>query len=117
MKDPDCLFCKIIDGKIPSTKIFENQHVLGFKDLRPEATVHYLFIHKNHSADVNDLVQIEPQQLIHIFTAIKEVSEKEKLSKNGFRVVTNQGANAGQTVFHTHFHLVGGEPLGHFGAN
>jgi len=116
MKDADCIFCKIVDGEIPSTKVFENETVFAFKDLHPNASHHYLIIHKDHTKDVNDLVINEPKQLAEIFLVIREVSQNEGLDKSGFRVVTNQGSNAGQTVFHTHFHLLGGEPLRGFGS-
>jgi histidine triad (HIT) family protein len=116
MKDENCIFCKIVDGKIPSTKVFENEKVFAFKDLHPSASHHYLFIHKGHTKDVNDLVMNEPEQMAEIFLAIREVSQKEGLDKTGFRVVTNMGANAGQTVFHTHFHMLGGEQLRGFGS-
>lgn len=112
----DCIFCKIIEGKIPSTKIFENANVIGFKDLRPQAAIHQLFIHKSHSKDVNELSQNDPAQLADLFEAMRLYSEQEGLTKDGFRIVTNLGPNAGQTVFHTHFHLLAGEPLGHFGS-
>jgi histidine triad (HIT) family protein len=115
MKNPDCLFCKIIEGKIPSTKIFENEKVLAFKDLHPSAAKHYLFVHKNHTRDVNDLIQTEPAQLIDLYSAIQKVTVQEELDHGGFRVVTNMGSNAGQTVFHTHFHLLAGETLRGFG--
>jgi histidine triad (HIT) family protein len=111
----DCIFCKIIQGSIPSTKIFENDQVFAFKDLGPQAQTHYLFIHKRHTRHVNEMVDSDAEQLIDIFRAIKDVSQSEGLDQNGFRVVTNLGANAGQTVFHTHFHLLGGQPLGRFG--
>ena len=116
MKDSDCIFCKIVEGKIPSTKVFENEYTLAFKDLHPDASHHYLVIHKSHTSDVNDLTLNEPQQLAQIFSAISEVSRNVGIDKTGFRVVTNQGANGGQTVFHTHFHLLGGEPLRGFGS-
>lgn len=112
----DCIFCKIVEGKIPSTKIFENEKVIGFKDLRPQAVIHHLFIHKKHTKNINDLSQNDPSQLAEMFEAMRLYSEQEGLTKDGFRVVTNLGPNAGQTVFHTHFHLLAGEPLGHFGS-
>lgn len=115
MKNADCIFCKIIDGKIPSTKVFENDKVYAFKDLHPQASKHYLFIHKGHTKDANDLVNSDPQQLSDIFAAISDVSRKEGLDQTGFRIVTNIGPHAGQTVFHTHFHLLGGEQLRGFG--
>ena len=111
----DCIFCKIVKGEIPSTKIFENETVIGFKDLRPQAAIHQLFIHKSHTKDINDLAKNDPKELSDVFNAIRTYTMQEGLDKVGFRVVTNQGANAGQTVFHTHFHVLGGEPLGHFG--
>lgn len=111
MKHGECLFCKIIDGKIPSTKVFENDKIYVFKDIQPHAAIHFLFIHKNHTSDVNNLMTNEPSQIVDIFSAIKEVTEREKMDEKGFRVLTNLGSYAGQTVFHTHFHVLGGEPL------
>lgn len=112
----DCIFCKIVKGEIPSTKIFENETVIGFKDLRPQAKIHQLFIHKSHTKDINDMAKNDPKELSDVFNAMRTYTMNEGLDKSGFRIVTNLGANAGQTVFHTHFHLIAGEPLGHFGA-
>ncbi|WP_408097577.1 histidine triad nucleotide-binding protein [Peredibacter sp. HCB2-198] len=112
----DCIFCKIVKGEIPSTKIFENETVIGFKDLRPQAKIHQLFIHKSHTKDINDLAKNDPKELSDVFNAIRTYTINEGLVKDGFRVVTNLGPNAGQTVFHTHFHVLAGEPLGHFGS-
>jgi histidine triad (HIT) family protein len=112
----DCIFCKIVKGEIPSTKIHEDDNVIGFKDLRPQAKEHYLFIHRRHSKDISDLAMNDPAQLKDLFQAISTFAKKDGIEKNGFRVVTNQGPFAGQTVFHTHFHVLGGEPLGHFGS-
>jgi histidine triad (HIT) family protein len=112
----DCLFCKIIQGQIPSKKVFENDHVYAFKDINPQAQVHVLFVHKKHTGNINQLTQEDPQQLSQVFSAMAQYSVQENLNDKGFRIVTNQGKNAGQTVFHTHFHFLGGEALGHFGA-
>lgn len=112
----DCIFCKIVKAEIPSTKIYEDAFVIGFKDLRPQAAIHQLFIHKKHSKDINDLSQNDPSQLAQLFEAIRIYTEKEGLTKNGFRLVTNLGAHAGQTVFHTHLHVLAGEALGTFGS-
>ena len=112
----DCIFCKIVKGEIPSTKIFENETVIGFKDLRPQAAIHQLLIHKSHTKDNNELAKNDPQELSDVFNAIRTYTQTEGLDKNGFRVVTNLGPFAGQTVFHTHFHVLAGEPLGHFGS-
>lgn len=112
----DCLFCKLAAGTIPSTKIYEDEYVIGFKDLRPQAAIHQLFIHKNHTKDINELSKTDPSQLWQLFHAIRIYTEKDNLTKNGFRVVTNQGPHAGQTVFHTHLHVLAGEPLSSFGS-
>lgn len=112
----DCIFCKIVEGKIPSTKVYEDENVIGFKDLRPQAKIHQLFIHKKHTKDICDMSLNASSQLADLFRAIRLYSEESGLGKEGFRVVTNQGPNAGQTVFHTHFHLLAGEPLAHFGS-
>jgi histidine triad (HIT) family protein len=112
----DCIFCKIINGEIPSTKVFENDSVLGFKDLNPMAKIHNLFIHKEHTKNAVELSQNSPEQLTDIFKAISEYAKDSGEDESGFRIVTNIGKNAGQTVFHTHFHVLGGERLGRFGS-
>jgi histidine triad (HIT) family protein len=112
----DCIFCKIIKGLIPATKIYENDQVIAFKDLRPQATIHWLFIHKAHTKNINQLALDRSEQLQDIFMSIAQLTAQEGVDETGFRVVTNQGPNAGQTVFHTHFHVLGGESLGGFGA-
>ena len=110
----NCIFCKIVRGEIPSTRIFENDNILGFVDLHPQAKIHLLFIHKIHTCDINEMSDNEAQ-IGQVFQAISQYSKSSGLNKSGFRVVTNLGKEAGQTVFHTHFHVVGGEPLGRFG--
>jgi histidine triad (HIT) family protein len=112
----DCIFCKLVHGKIPSTKVYEDEAVVGFKDLRPQAAIHQLFVHKRHTRDINDLAKSDPAQLADLFAAIAAYTEREGLTREGFRVVTNLGPYAGQTVFHTHLHVLAGEPLGTFGA-
>ncbi|MEA9356942.1 histidine triad nucleotide-binding protein [Bacteriovorax sp. PP10] len=111
----DCLFCKIVEGKIPASKTFENDNVIGFVDIHPQAKIHLLFVHKTHTADINELSG-DPKSLGEIFQAITEYTKAQGLDKNGFRVVTNLGKHAGQTVFHTHFHVLSGEHLGRFGS-
>jgi histidine triad (HIT) family protein len=115
MKNPHCIFCKIVDGLIPSTKVYENEKIVAFNDLGPQASKHILFIHRSHNQDINEMMNQDPTQVQDIFMAIKEFTHREGLDQKGFRVVTNLGEHAGQTVFHTHFHVLGGEHLGHFG--
>ena len=113
----ECLFCKIIKKEIPSSIVFENEKVIGFKDIFPQAKEHFLFIHKLHTKDLRDLIKKDKSQAQDILCAIDEfLDSSEELAENGFRVVTNSGKNGGQTVFHTHFHLLGGESLKSFGA-
>lgn len=111
-----CIFCKIIKGEIPSVKVFENEQVLGFKDLHPMAPIHLLFISKNHSKNINDMASIDSSGITEIFKGIREYTKQSTLDQKGFRVVTNTGSDSGQTVFHTHFHVLGGAQLKGFGA-
>jgi len=105
-----CLFCKIISGEIPSTKVFENESVIAFKDIQPAAEKHLLFVHKSHTADIIDMSSNAPEQLAEVFAAIAEYAT-DKEFPNGFRLINNKGTGAGQTIFHTHFHLLGGKRL------
>jgi len=112
----DCLFCKIVDGSIPSEKVFENENVIAFKDIHPQAKDHVIFIHKKHTKNIIEMNDEQPAQITEIFQAISDYTHLVNgLAEEGFRVVTNVGPNAGQTVFHTHFHILGGEKLAKFG--
>jgi histidine triad (HIT) family protein len=116
MDHENCLFCKIINKNIPSELVYEDDFVIGFRDLHPQAKEHYLFINKIHSDDVNDMMASNPEQITQIYQGIKSFTESNQIDENGFRVVTNLGPNGGQTVFHTHFHLLCGEKLRGFGS-
>ncbi len=111
----DCLFCKIIKGEIPSKKVYEDENVYAFHDIHPQAKVHLLFVHRNHTRNINEMAD-EQEGLAQMFQSIKKYTKESGLVNTGFRVVTNQGQDACQTVFHTHFHVLGGEQLSHFGA-
>ena len=110
----NCLFCKIAKGIIPAQKVFENEHVFGFVDIHPQAKIHLLFVHKKHTENINEMSG-DPDSIAQMFQGIADYTKGGELSKNGYRIVSNQGLNAGQSVFHTHFHVLGGEALGHFG--
>ena len=112
----DCLFCKFVNKEIETDVVFENDNVIAFNDLYPQAKKHILFIHKKHTTNINEMSEMDAAQIQDVFHAIREFTNGNSLSKNGFRVVNNCGQNAGQTIFHTHFHVLGGEPLGHFGS-
>ena len=108
----ECVFCKIIAGEIPSERVFENDSVLAFRDIAPQAPVHILVVPKEHITSVADITAVNSSLVAKCYEAIAEISEKEDL-KSGFRVITNSGADGGQTVFHLHFHLLGGKSFGH----
>jgi histidine triad (HIT) family protein len=111
----NCIFCKIVKGEIPSKKVYEDDSSLGFVDLYPQAKLHYLFISKVHTKNISEMVTDE-KSMINVFNAITKFTKESNLFSDGFRVVTNSGKHAGQTVFHTHFHVLGGEQLSHFGS-
>ena len=106
----DCLFCKIITGKIPSTKVYEDEVVFAFRDINPQAPTHVLVVPKAHIADCNGVSAENSDVVAHIFEVIPKIAEAEGLT-NGYRVVSNCGADAGQTVQHLHFHILGGKQL------
>ena len=110
MRDQDCLFCKIIAGEIPSTKVFEDETVLAFRDIAPMAPTHILVVPKTHIAGCNDITPENSAVVAHIFEVIPRIAKAEGLT-NGYRVVSNCGADAGQTVQHLHFHILGGKQL------
>ena len=106
----DCLFCKIIAGSIPSTKVYEDDAILAFRDIAPQAPTHVLVVPKVHIADCNDVTAENSAVVAHIFEVIPQIAKAEGLT-NGYRVVSNCGADAGQTVPHLHFHILGGKAL------
>lgn len=115
MTKTDCLFCKIINGTLPSQQVYEDENVLAFADIAPLAQVHILFIHKKHTQNVLEMVQQEVKQVVDIFSAINQYARQVQLDQKGLRIVTNSGKTAGQSVFHTHFHVLSDKVLGPFG--
>lgn len=105
-----CLFCKIIAGEIPSTKVYEDETVLAFRDIAPQAPTHILVIPKTHIPSVAAITPENSALVAHIFEVIPQIAAKEGLT-NGYRVVSNCGPDAGQTVPHLHFHILGGAEL------
>ena len=106
----NCLFCKIVAGEIPSTKVYEDETLLAFRDIAPQAPCHVLVIPKAHIADVNGINAENSAVVAHIFQVIPQIAKAEGL-ENGYRVVSNCGPDAGQTVQHLHFHILGGKQL------
>lgn len=107
----DCLFCKIIAGEIPSTKVYEDDVVFAFRDIDPQAPSHVLIIPKQHISSVNEINDENCNVVGHIFKVAAEIAKKEGISEDGYRIVTNVGENGGQTVGHLHYHMLGGRSL------
>ena len=106
----DCIFCKIANGEIPSSKVYEDDKILAFKDLAPQAPVHLLIIPKEHIKWAYDVTEENCGVIAHIFSKIPEIAKSQGL-ENGFRVVNNCGDDGCQSVHHIHFHLLGGEKM------
>ena len=106
----DCIFCKIVAGEIPSTKVYEDETVFAFRDIAPQAPTHILVIPKAHIGSVAEVSKGNSAVVAHIFEVIPQIAAAEGLS-GGYRVVSNCGADAGQTVHHLHFHSLGGKQL------
>jgi histidine triad (HIT) family protein len=107
----DCLFCKIVAGEIPSTKVHETDRTLAFRDIAPHAPTHVLVVPKEHHPDVAALVAADPGLLADVYAAAVAVAEQEGLS-GGYRLLANTGPDSGQTVFHVHVHVLGGKVMG-----
>jgi histidine triad (HIT) family protein len=107
----NCIFCKIAKGDIPCSKVYEDDKILAFKDINPEAPVHILIIPKEHIKSINVLEEKHKELIGHIFITAKNIAKNQGAAEDGYRVVTNCGDNGGQTVPHVHFHLLGGRIL------
>ena len=107
----NCLFCKIIAGEIPSTKVYEDETILAFRDINPQAPVHVLVVPKAHIQDTDGISAENSHLIAHIFEVIPQIAKAEGLV-NGYRVVSNCGPDSGQMVPHLHFHVMGGKAMG-----
>jgi histidine triad (HIT) family protein len=107
----NCIFCSIREGKIPSQKVYEDEYVFAFKDINPEAPIHILIIPKQHISSINELEEDNAYVVGHIYLAAKKLAKELGVDESGYRVVANCGKAAGQTVYHIHFHLLGGRNL------
>ncbi len=106
----NCLFCKIMRGEIPSAKVYENDYVYAFRDINPQAPTHVLVIPKKHVSSIDQVDQMEDRELAECLRAIKAIAAQENLT-GGYRVVSNCGADACQSVPHLHFHILGGTQM------
>ena len=107
----NCLFCKIVAGEIPSAKLYEDDKVLVFKDIDPQAPVHFLAIPKEHISSANDITADNSAIVAYLFQVIAKVAAQEGLAEKGYRIVNNCGEDGQQTVQHLHFHVLGGRKL------
>lgn len=109
--NPQCIFCKIIADKAPSKKVYEDDHVLAFWDIKPRAKVHLLVIPKQHVSNLTELEQLPMETRSALLTVCVKVAREAGIATSGFRIIVNTGKDASQSVFHLHFHVVGGEAL------
>ena len=108
----DCLFCKIVAGEIPSTKIYEDESVYAFADIEPQAPTHIIIVPKKHIASANELTEETAGVVGHIFVVAAKLAKEQGFAEDGYRIVNNCGEMGGQTVGHLHFHLLAGRNLG-----
>jgi len=109
--NPDCIFCKIVEKKIPAQILFENDRILAFYDLHPQAPVHFLVIPKKHIPSLNEQTPEDKEVMGEILAIIPELARQTGISETGYRVIQNNGSQAGQTVFHIHFHVLEGRGM------
>ena len=107
----DCLFCKIITGDIPAKLVYEDDHVIGFDDIHPQAPHHKLIVPKKHIATLNQLTSEDNELLGHMVNTAKKLASELNIAEDGYRLIMNCNAAAGQTVFHIHLHLMGGRQM------
>lgn len=111
MADADCIFCKVLTGDIPADVVREDEHTVAFRDLEPQAPTHVLVIPRRHVPDVGTLAVEAPDEVAPLFAAVRAVAEQEGVAERGYRSVFNTGAEAHQTVFHAHVHVLGGRAM------
>lgn len=108
----DCLFCRIIRGELPAELVAQTDQTIAFRDINPQAPTHVLVVPRTHCADAAELYDADPGLLAGTIAAGVRIAEQEGIAKTGYRLLLNTGADAGQTVFHVHLHVLGGRPLG-----
>ncbi len=108
----DCIFCKIVERKLPANIVYETDTVLAFHDIQPVAPVHILIIPKKHIATMNDVTEAELTLIADIHRAAQEIAKQFGIAESGYRLVNNCNSDGGQVVYHIHYHLLGGEAIG-----
>jgi histidine triad (HIT) family protein len=106
-----CIFCKIVLNEVKATIVYRDEQVTAFRDTRPVAATHILIVPNKHIESVSTLEMEDEQLMGHIFTAARKIAEQEGIARGGYRLITNTGPNGGQTIFHLHLHLIGGQRM------
>jgi histidine triad (HIT) family protein len=107
----ECIFCKIVNKEIPAKVVYEDDRILAFDDINPQAPVHVLLIPKEHFASLNDIPEEKKDLLGHILSKARQVALEKEVKESGYRIVLNTGRDSGQDVFHIHFHVFGGRRM------
>lgn len=107
----NCIFCQIIAGKSPSQMLYQDEQVSAFRDIHPAAPTHILLAPNRHIASVNDLTAEDEPLIGHLFTVARQLARQEGIDQSGYRLIVNTGAHGGQTIFHLHVHLIGGQRM------
>ena len=107
----ECLFCGIVEGKVPANRMYQDDAIVAFKDITPRAPVHLLIIPRKHIASVSEITEADRPLIGQIFQVAASLARDNGIAESGYRVVVNSGADAGQSVFHLHYHLLGGRPM------
>ncbi len=108
----DCLFCKILEGEIPAERVYEDDQVIAFRDINPQAPFHCLIIPRKHIATLNDITDGDREVVGHMIQAASKIAQQQGFDQDGYRTVFNCNTHGGQTVYHIHLHLLGGKPMG-----
>jgi len=108
----DCLFCKILEGEIPAERVYEDDQVIAFRDINPQAPFHCLVIPRKHISTLNDIADEDREVVGHMIQAAAKIAKQEGFDQDGYRTVFNCNTHGGQTVYHIHLHLLGGKPMG-----
>ncbi len=107
-----CVFCKIVNGELPAKVVYEDDLIMAFHDINPQRKVHVLVIPKKHIPSLNDLTPEDKEIMGHLLVKVPEIAKKLGIAEEGYRLIVNTGKHGGQEIYHVHFHLLGGEPVG-----
>jgi histidine triad (HIT) family protein len=107
----DCIFCKIINKEIPASMVFEDEKMIAFNDINPQAPIHILLIPREHFASLNDIPEEKKNILSHLLLKARQIAQEKEIAEKGYRIVLNTEKDSGQEVFHIHFHLLGGRRM------